>query len=291
MNSKSCSRAALTLGVVLLAALDLSAATRGGERVEIANWPVPSLSIVANVASSASNFVSIDPCRVVDTRLSNGAYGSPALATATPRTFNISAGPCSGIPVDAAAVSLNFTVTGSPSGTSYHFITAYPTGTSRPTASTLNFRAGAQQSGAAIVRANAGSIDVYSSLTTDLIVDVNGYFTADAGAVPQYPIAFDLGANGFSAWLIGSASDYQSGNNQNASIVLQRGLTYQFKIGVSGHAFRIASTNGGAAYTVGVTNNDAQSGTVTFKVPMDAPATLAYYCLFHSAMNGTITIP
>jgi hypothetical protein len=34
-----------------------------------------------------------------------------------------------------------------------------------------------------------------------------------------------------------------------------------------------------------VTNNDAMMGTVTFKVPMDAPSQLHYHCLAHPKLE------
>ncbi len=40
----------------------------------------------------------------------------------------------------------------------------------------------------------------------------------------------------------------------------------------------------------GGNNNDAMMGTVTFKVPMDAPSQLHYHCLAHPNMDGIIDI-
>lgn len=110
-----------------------------------------------------------------------------------------------------------------------------------------------------------------------------------APAPPSVP-AFNLVNSGFSAWAIDSAADYVSGTNLNPTLVLHRGLTYRFNIGVTGHPFRIAVSDGGPAFTVGVTNNDSSGGIVQFKVPMDAPATLHYNCLLHPGMNGTINV-
>ena len=49
-------------------------------------------------------------------------------------------------------------------------------------------------------------------------------------------------------------------------------------------------SNGGSAYNTGVTNNGTGSGTIVFKVPMSAPATLYYQCTNHSGMGNTINI-
>ena len=67
-------------------------------------------------------------------------------------------------------------------------------------------------------------------------------------------------------------------------------MTYRFHVNVNGHPFRIASSSSGPAFNVGVTNNDVMNGRLTFKVPMDAPSQLYYYCLAHPNMNGVINI-
>ena len=112
-----------------------------------------------------------------------------------------------------------------------------------------------------------------------------------APAVPKPVVRiFNLTGNG-AVWLIDDAADYSAAPfNSNPTLVLHRGFTYQFDNNSFGHPFRIAITNGGAAYNVGVTNNDAGSGLITFTVPMDAPATLYYWCLIHPGMNGIINI-
>ena len=120
--------------------------------------------------------------------------------------------------------------------------------------------------------------------------------TGATGATATYAVAFNLVDNGaFSAWLIGSTSDYNSGSNSNPTLTLYRGFTYQFNVNVSGHPFRIQSVNagGGALYTVGITPlaQNVQNGILTFKVPMDAPTQLYYYCGFHPGMHGIINIP
>ncbi|ADR23624.1 hypothetical protein MATR_25200 [Marivirga tractuosa] len=79
----------------------------------------------------------------------------------------------------------------------------------------------------------------------------------------------------------------------NPDLTLVRGETYTFTVNASGHPFYINETQGTGtsnAYNNGVTNNGAQSGTVTFTVPNDAPNTLFYNCEFHSSMTGTIAI-
>ena len=79
----------------------------------------------------------------------------------------------------------------------------------------------------------------------------------------------------------------------NPTLYLTRGLTYKINVSVSGHPFHIKTQNGigtGNQYTSGVTNNGAQTGSILFTVPMNAPNYLHYNCQYHSGMNGPIYI-
>ena len=102
---------------------------------------------------------------------------------------------------------------------------------------------------------------------------------------------FTVTASGTSDYLIDATTDYVSGDNSDPTIVLCRGLTYQFNLNASGHPFWISASPQTGSFGTGVTGNGTQVGTLTFKVPMDAPGTLYYYCSNHeTTMNGTITI-
>jgi hypothetical protein len=120
--------------------------------------------------------------------------------------------------------------------------------------------------------------------------DGSGNLTWEPAPRPVVRIFSLVPQPGFANWLIDNAADYESGSNADPTLVLQRGFTYQFNINAPGHPFFISNTPGTGAYTVGITNNGIMNGTITFTVPMDAPATLFYYCNVHAAMNGTITI-
>jgi Collagen triple helix repeat (20 copies) len=110
------------------------------------------------------------------------------------------------------------------------------------------------------------------------------------GATGSVVATFNLTGNGTN-YLFGSAADFSAAPfNADPTIYLMRGLTYQFVLNANGHPFRIATSNGGPQYNVGVSSNDVQVGTITFKVPHDAPANLYYYCTVHAAMNGVFVI-
>lgn len=120
---------------------------------------------------------------MADTRKGFGPLGSPALVAGQTRTFPIQS--ACGIPSTAQAYSLNFAaVPSAPLG----YITAWPTGQNQPTVASLNAPAGTVTANAAIVGAgNGGSIDVFASNTTDLVIDINGYFAPmSAGGLSLY---------------------------------------------------------------------------------------------------------
>ncbi|MFN0164934.1 MAG: PPC domain-containing protein [Bryobacteraceae bacterium] len=121
-------------------------------------------------------FVAVTPCRVADTRAgqgTTGAFGPPTPAAQSIRNLPIPSSAC-GIPGSARAYSLNITVV--PAGPLY-YVTVWPSGKVQPLVSTLNSFEGRIVANAAIVPAGAdGSINVFVTGRTDLIVDINGYF-------------------------------------------------------------------------------------------------------------------
>ena len=148
---------------------------------------VLSISAPAQITSGA-HFVPVAPCRVADTRNANGPFGGPAIAGGTSRDFVIPSGVC-GIPSIAVGYSMNVAVV--PRGT-LGFLTLWPSGQSQPLAAVLNSVDGRVKSNAAIVPAGSnGAVSVFATDTTDLILDINGYFVAGGspGALAFYPLS------------------------------------------------------------------------------------------------------
>jgi virginiamycin B lyase len=132
-------------------------------------------------------FYTLPPCRVFDTRSfggKTGVFGPPSIAADASRSIPIPSGSCN-VPSNAQAYSLNVTVV--PQST-LGYLTVWPTGSPFPTVSTLNALDGYTVANAAIVPAGTdGSISVFASNTTDVFIDINGYFAAPGS--PQ-PLAF-----------------------------------------------------------------------------------------------------
>ena len=125
----------------------------------------------------------------MDTRLGSGktgAFGAPTFGGGSSRTLPVPSGGC-GLPSTAKAYALNITlvpVNNSP----IDQITLWPTGSPRPFVNTVVDPRGRILANNAIVPAGTGgSVDVYSSGNTDMIVDVNGYFI-EGGTSLFYPV-------------------------------------------------------------------------------------------------------
>jgi len=102
---------------------------------------------------------------------------------------------------------------------------------------------------------------------------------------------FAVTASGSSAYVF---NGFGTDSDSNPTLYLHRGKTYEFAVDATGHPFYINSTSGtgtGNAYSDGVTNNGAATGTIKFVVPQDAPSKLYYNCQYHSSMAGEIIIP
>jgi hypothetical protein len=135
------------------------------------------------VFSEPLQFVGVTPCRVVDTRNQDGQFGGPPLQGRAQRSFSIPQGACN-IPSSALAYSLNITVV--PQGP-LGYLTVWPTGQSQPLVSTMNSPDGRIKANAAIVPAGTdGGVSFYVTNTTNLVVDINGYFETAGNGTLQF---------------------------------------------------------------------------------------------------------
>ncbi len=151
--------------------------------------------------SSSLRFVPVTPCRVVDTRNAHGPFGGPAISGGTSRDFAIPQGSCS-IPATARAYALNTTVI--PHGP-LSYLTIWPTGATRPVVSTLNSLDGRVKANGAIIPAGTSqAVSVFASNTTDIVLDISGYFVQDSTAYaffPLTPCASSIHENPMARWV------------------------------------------------------------------------------------------
>jgi YVTN family beta-propeller protein len=160
-------------------------------RVYTANLTDNSVSVIGNAGPpppTGLQFVPATPCRVVDTRKPNGEFGGPAISGGSFRDFIVPDNLSCGIPATAAAYSLNVAVV--PHG-GLGYLTLWPTGEEQPVVATLNSVDGRIKANAAIVPAGSnGAIRIYASNTTDVVLDIDGYFLAasDPSAYAFFPL-------------------------------------------------------------------------------------------------------
>ncbi len=149
----------------------------------------------APTMSTTGMFVPISPVRVCDTRPVSGSTvanqcnqgANSTMSSNSILTVNVagsgSGGTLDGVPSSATAVIANVTATNTTQAGG--FLTIYPTPsstTSPPTASNLNFGAGMSIANRVIVPVGTnGDINIYNfNGYTDVIVDINGYFTGSS---------------------------------------------------------------------------------------------------------------
>ncbi len=141
----------------------------------------------ATPSPTALQFVPLAACRVVDTRNADGPYGGPPITGGSFRSFSMGGSSCH-VPLGAQAVSINVTVV--PMG-GLGYLTVWPTGQDQPTTSLMNSLDGRIKANADIVLTGnqQGSISVYASNTTNVVIDINGYFTPAAEQTLEfYPL-------------------------------------------------------------------------------------------------------
>ena len=141
-----------------------------------------------------------------------------------------------------------------------------------------------------ILRPNTSKINVTSN-TGSISFGVDSDVSITTSGI-QY--SFNVSNNGTSAYTFSDLNSvWFPSATDNPILYLRRGETYRFDMNITGHPFRIQSTSGlaGTPYNTGVTNNARTTlGSIFFRVPMSAPATLYYQCVNHTNMNNTINI-
>lgn len=126
--------------------------------------------------ASAGGYTAIDPERSLDTR------GGAGLAAATEKEITLAG--LLGVPANATAVALNVTAV---NPAAFGFVTVYPTSATspadKPTAANLTYTPGATVPNAVTARiGDGGKVRFFSSVATDLLIDVVGFYQAGTGA-------------------------------------------------------------------------------------------------------------
>ncbi|MET9438128.1 hypothetical protein [Streptomyces sp. NPDC006551] len=149
-----------------------------------------SVDLLADVAGyyttdgTGSTYEPITPTRLMDTR---SGLGVPKAKVGAAGTVTLQVTGKAGIPTaGVTAVVLNVTATGPTAGS---FVSVYPDGTTRTSASNLNFTAGKTIPNLVVVPVVNGRVSFYNHAgTVDLLADVAGYYTTDGTGSTYEPI-------------------------------------------------------------------------------------------------------
>ena len=133
-----------------------------------------------------------------------------------------------------------------------------------------------------------------ASLTNLPAANLSGTLPAISGAnltgiaVTEAPVTdYTVTANGSSAYRFHGGGVDETADDPDLYLI--RGQKYRFNNTTgSSHPFAIRVSNGGSAYTDGVTGS--QNGIQFFTVPYSAPASLVYQCTIHGGMVGNIYV-
>ncbi|MGW7429132.1 hypothetical protein ACWGIN_06230 [Streptomyces sp. NPDC054861] len=137
-----------------------------------------SVDLLADVAGyfttdgTGSGYEPVTPTRLMDTRT---GLGVPRAKVGADRTVTLQVAGRNGVPDGVTAVVLNVTAT---APTAAGFVSVYPDGTTRTSASNLNFTAGTTIPNLVIVPVVNGKVSFYNRAgSVDLLADIAGYYT------------------------------------------------------------------------------------------------------------------
>ena len=135
-------------------------------------------------APGGLSLFTLAPCRVLDTRLTTGAFSGT-------QSVNVVGSSCAigdNLPTLAQALVTNATVVPQvPLG----YLTLWPNGKAQPNASTLNAVDGAVTSNMAVVPTTNGFVNAFASNSTQLVVDLFDYFAIPGGLNGNYTFTID----------------------------------------------------------------------------------------------------
>jgi subtilisin family serine protease len=132
------------------------------------------------ITDNEGSFYQLAPTRILDTRIGNGAPTAPLGQGAT---IGLQVTGRGGVPATGvSSVVLNVTATGA---TAASFVTVWPAGVSRPTASSLNLVSGWTGANSVTVAVGAGGVvNIYNNAgSTHMIADVVGFYAIDDSVV------------------------------------------------------------------------------------------------------------
>jgi acetyl esterase/lipase len=131
---------------------------------------------------AGARFNGLTPTRFLDSRTTTGGWNGPLVAESAREVRVRQPTNAQGVPSTATAVVANITVTG---GTKGSYVSVWPSGSSQPGSSTVNFAAGQTIPNLTIVPIGAWGGISFANATgaVDVVMDIVGFFDPTTGSV------------------------------------------------------------------------------------------------------------
>jgi hypothetical protein len=171
-EEKASKRTPIRLGMALIAVVGML----------LAPLALAASAQVKSHATLQGSYVAVTPFRIVDTRTGAtdpATYAGQTVASGATLAVQVTGVGTTAVPTGALAAVLNVTAVG-PTANGFLSLYAAPAATTEPTFSDLNFAAGETVANLVTVPLSAtGGIEIYNhNGKTDVLVDVEGYYTA-----------------------------------------------------------------------------------------------------------------
>ncbi|MFD0372722.1 hypothetical protein [Streptomyces sp. NPDC127114] len=176
----------------LTATLDLTSVGESTWNVSVIvrdsyEYPRGTFAVTKPATAGLGTYKALTPTRLMDTRSGLGVRQGQVGAG---QTVTLQVSGKGGVPATGvSAVTLNVTATGPTAGS---FVSVYPNGTTRTSATNLNFTAGQTIPNLVVVPVVNGKVDFYNKNgSVDLIADVAGYYVTDGSGATYRPVTPD----------------------------------------------------------------------------------------------------
>ncbi|MGX6742060.1 Tat pathway signal protein [Streptomyces xantholiticus] len=173
----------------LKASLDLKGVPEGTWTVSVVSHRgfeqhPATLTVTPPLPKVTGTYKPVQPTRLMDTRT---GLGVPQAKVGAGRTVTLQVAGAGGVPASGVtAVVMNVTAT---TVTSTTYVSVYPNGTTRTSASNLNVRAGETRPNLVVVPVVNGKVSFYNNAgSVNLIADVSGYFAASGEGSTYQPV-------------------------------------------------------------------------------------------------------
>ncbi|MCU1392024.1 MAG: N-acetylmuramoyl-L-alanine amidase [Ilumatobacteraceae bacterium] len=176
------------------ATITVTSSTAGGNLTISVSLP-PSLTTTTTTSTTttpgsptgSTSFVAVQPERLLETRTSEGQIGYSGAKPAAGQTVTLKVTGVGNANVPSTAVAVALNVTGV-DATDNGFVTVYPCGGARPTASNLNLVKGGTTPNTVITKiGTGGAVCLYTQTGADLVADISGYFRPSTSFVAVQP--------------------------------------------------------------------------------------------------------